>query len=70
MKLQFFLPIQACCKLEGNTALFKPVDEDCIYTPSTTNSYMNHVSKMLQFCVRNRSTTSDTTCRKLNNSKT
>ena len=35
---------KACCKLEGQTALFKPVDEDCIYSPSTTNSYMNRVS--------------------------
>jgi len=33
---------EACCKLEGNTALFKPVDENCIHSPSTTNSYMNN----------------------------
>ena len=32
--------------MEGKTALFKPADDNCIYSPSTTNSYMNRVSEL------------------------
>jgi tetraspanin-18 len=32
---------ESCCRLDGKTALFKPADENCIYAPTTSNSYMN-----------------------------
>jgi tetraspanin-18 len=33
---------EACCKLHSNhdLAVFKPVDDNCIYAPTTSNSYM------------------------------
>ena len=38
---------EACCKLDTKfeMAVFKPSDDNCIYAPSTSNSYMNRVSK-------------------------
>ena len=37
---------EACCRLDSkyDTDLFKPADENCIYAPTTSNSYMNRVS--------------------------
>lgn len=34
---------EACCRLDSKyeLAVFKPLDDDCIYAPSTSNSYMN-----------------------------
>lgn len=36
---------EACCKLDSkrDIALFKPLDENCITAPTTSNSYMNKV---------------------------
>ena len=37
------LPIQvpeACCILQGDHSLLQPADENCVVSPSTTNSYL------------------------------
>ena len=44
---------EACCRLDSkyDTALFKPADENCIYAPTTSNSYMNRVRSFFLFNV-------------------
>ncbi len=43
---------EACCKLDSkyDVELFKPADENCIFAPTTTNSYMSTVRILTLHC--------------------
>lgn len=50
---------EACCRLEPGSelAMFKPADENCIFAPTTSNSYMSRVrttcNQSVQRCLSN-----------------
>ena len=46
------LPMQvpeACCILQGDHSLLQPADENCVVSPSTTNSYLFKVTTSIQY---------------------